>query len=555
MTSPPETRCRRPTCVFTFLFCGLFLAPAIEAVQRDPHQQTYLETLRQYGIEPSAAGARRYLRKLLPQGDQQQQIDRLIEQLGDDEFVRREAATAQLLRMPTIPIDSLNKAAGGGNPEIRWRARAILEQAENQSAHVMLAALKVASSEKGQGLVRDILAIVPLCRRPFLRDAAHEALRAVATADDVDVLEAALDSDVAAVRIAATIGLTGAMAPNQTRQLHRLLDDRDDRVSLEAARGIGNLGDRASLPALVRLLGADDVQVRGESIAMLQGLTGETQGFANHSPQAERSEAIARWQDWLQDEAPTARLQFPVRRRRGGRGSLNGNTLVATGSARRVFELNPSGTEVWHYNGIDAWSAEKLPNGNVLIASYSDHKVIEVDAEGKVVWSLESVGAISAMTAKPLASGNILVADFTGRRVVEFARDRHVVWEHKTPDECFDADRLANGNTIIGCPNVIQEVAPDHTVVHEWPVSGRLNGFCALPNGNVIVANYGANTVYEMKPDGSTAWELSEPQPCDVFQLPDGGLLVATASRVVEVSADHKVVREICKAQYGSARR
>jgi hypothetical protein len=283
-------------------------------------------------------------------------------------------------------------------------------------------------------------------------------------------------------------------------------------------------------------------------------LTGEGLDFAAYYDAEKRAAAILRWQQWLADKGDTAKLTFPVQRNRSARGSLNGNTLLATGSARRVFETNPAGETLWSHE-IDSWSAEKLPSGNVLIASYSENKVVEVDAKGSVVWSMES---ISAMTAKPLHGGNFLIADFSGRRAVEVAPEgKRTVWEHATPAECFDADRLSNGNTIFGCPNLVQEVTPAHEVVREWVIPGRLNGFQALPNGNIIVANYGTNKVYEMTPgpDSKTIWELDEPQPCDVFLLPDGSMLVSTAARIIEVGPDRKTIREICKAQYGSARR
>jgi hypothetical protein len=538
------------TCTPVLLAVSVARAAPVRAAE-DAYRQSYLKTLRDHDIEPTAAGARRYLRNLRPADDQRAAIDGLIAQLGHEEFRKREAATNELLRMPSIPIDALSEAAHGDNAEIRWRSQSILEQAEAQSAHVVLAALKIASAERGEGLVADILAIVPLCRRPFLREAAHEALRSVAAADDVGVLRRALDAHDEQVRLAATAGLTAALPAGEIGQLRELLDDDDDRVALEAARGIGNRGDRAALPALVRLLDSDDPQVRGRSAAMLQAVSGESLGYAAYFDRERRAEAIARWRAWLSENGETVPLNFPVVKSHDARGALRGNTLIATGSASRVFELDPSGREVWSYP-IDSWSAEKLQNGNVLIASYSKNKVLEVDAQGEVVWSLDGV---SAMTAKPLHGGNFLVADFSNSRVVEFDAARNEVWEHKTDGECFDADRLPNGNTIFGCPNIIQEVSPDHKEVRKWVISGRLNGFQALPNGNVIVANYGANAVYELDAEGERLWEISEPQPCDVFQLPDGGLLVTTASRVVEFDADHNLVREICKAQYGSARR
>jgi hypothetical protein len=159
------------------------------------------------------------------------------------------------------------------------------------------------------------------------------------------------------------------------------------------------------------------------------------------------------------------------------------------------------------------------------------------------------------MTAKPLANGNFLISDFNGKRVVEMARDKSIVWEQPTEQECFDSDRLPNGNTIFGCPNLVREVTPEHELVREWKIEGRLNGFQALPSGNILVANYGAGEVYELTPDGRRVWSFKEPSPCDVFRLPEGSTLISTGARIIEIGPDDKLIRVICDAQYGSARR
>jgi hypothetical protein len=542
-------RCAR----FISLAVGFLASSAYLLAADDPYRESYFKTLREHDIEPSVAGARQYLRDLVPAAIQREQIDALIADLGHTEYARREAATAQLLRFPAVPIAELTQAAGQGDTETRWRARMILDRAEQESAHVMFAALKIVASEPGDDTARDILGILPLCRSPFLLQAAHHALRKSAGPNDVQMLRTRLASDDARDRIAGIIGLSGAMKQD-LGELHPLLEDADDGVALAAARALGNVGDRAALAAFVRLLEADDPQIRSESIYQLSGLTGENLGFAAYFDQPQRADSVGRWKLWLADNSTDAKLTFPVEQNRSARGNLNGNTLIATGSARRVYEVTPGGETLWTYE-IDSWSAEKLQSGNVLIASYSQNKVVEVDGQGQEVWSMES---ISAMTAKPLHNGNYLIADFSGRRVVEVSREgKRIVWEHVTPEECFDADRLANGNTIYGCPNMVQEVTPDRKLVREWSIAGRLNGFQALPNGNIIVANYGANKVYELTPppDSKTLWELDESQPCDVFLMPDGNMLVTTASRIIEVGPDRKTVREIGKAQYGSARR
>ncbi|MCA9267337.1 MAG: PQQ-binding-like beta-propeller repeat protein, partial [Planctomycetales bacterium] len=326
--------------------------------------------------------------------------------------------------------------------------------------------------------------------------------------------------------------------PADTATLLPLLDDRDDRVALEVAQHLADLGDRRVLPVLVRLLDAESVAVRVDAAVTLRGLTGRFMGYAAYESAAARHEAVKKWSTWIADEGKTAALTFPVPRHSGARGDLAGNTLIATGSKGEVFELDPSGKRLW-VHPIDSWSAEKLQDGDVLIASYTANKVIVVEpTTQKVVWEF---AGLNAMTAKPLANGNFLVSDFRGKRAVEIARNKQIVWEQALEQECFDCDRLPSGNTICGSPNFVREYTHDHKLVREWKIEGRLNGFQALPNGNVLVANFGKSEVVELTPDGKQLWRVAEPGPCDVYRLPSGATLISTQQRVIEVDAEGKV--------------
>ncbi len=340
-------------------------------------------------------------------------------------------------------------------------------------------------------------------------------------------------------------------AEDERNTLYPLLADKSNRVALEVARSLADVGDRRSLAALVGLLNADDNLIRTDAVVTLRGLTGQFMGYAAYDDADKRYEAIKKWNTWVTAAGPDAELKFPVARHTGARGDLGGHTLVATGTKGAVREFDAGGKEVWTYP-IGSWSVEKLRSGNVLIGSYNANKVVEVEpGTGKVVWEYPD---INAMTAKPLANGNVLVADFSGKRVIEISRDKKIVWETATGQECFDCDRLANGNTIFGCPNYVREVTHDGKLVREWKIDGRLNGFQALPSGNILVANFGRSEVVELTPEGKQVWRFAEPNPCDVFRVPSGNTLISTQQRIIEIGPDDKLVKEICPAHYGSAR-
>src|SRR3954453_19931172 len=60
------------------------------------------------------------------------EVERLIEQLGDDDFDTREAATARLKLAGEPALDALHKALTSDDLEVRRRARRIVVAVENR---------------------------------------------------------------------------------------------------------------------------------------------------------------------------------------------------------------------------------------------------------------------------------------------------------------------------------------------------------------------------------------------------------------------------------------
>lgn len=56
--------------------------------------------------------------------------------------------------------------------------------------------------------------------------------------------------------------------------------------------------DRSAVPDLVVQLESDDPAVRTLAITALEHITGETLGYRQEAPEAERRVAVDRWQQW-----------------------------------------------------------------------------------------------------------------------------------------------------------------------------------------------------------------------------------------------------------------
>lgn len=176
----------------------------------------------------------------------------------------------------------------------------------------------------------------------------------------------------------------------------------------------------------------------------------------------------------------------------------NGNTMIVEqGPKPRILEVAPDGTiavEVALQPETDdkhmqTRMARKRSNGNYLAPHLLAFKIKEYTPAGEVVRSiatdLPEFGGRDAhnwpFTAIELENGNIY-ADLThGDKVAEFDAEGNLAWsctnedvDGRFKDPC-GAQRLPNGNTVIGCygqtdptmPKVI-EITPEKEVVWEF---------------------------------------------------------------------------------------
>jgi len=509
------------------------------------------ETLAQSSIEATPAGALRWLEQIESSSPTRRQLELDALDLGSEEFEIRERAMRRLERAPFVPPRLLDAAMQGADAERRWRAQRIRELSENRQANVLDAVVCQILVAPPPGAVLRLVDALPLARHADVQERLLTEIRRLSATSDIPELRARLGTTDAALRRGAVAGLIAVTPGEGLAEFKRLLNDPQEPVALEAARGLINRGERGALGALVDRLSRPEAAVRVSALGYLRAVTRQDFGFDPYDPPQQQTTALAAWKSWLDRDAATAKLAIPFEWHPTGRGDLGGHTLLTTGGKGQVLEMDPQGRVVWRFP-IRAWSAEKLLNGNGLIASLDAQRILEVDAVGNSLWQLTGIGATRA---KPLSNGNLLVSDYNGKRILEINRRRTVVWQHAINEPCFDADRLPNGHTVFGCANFVREITPDFRTVREWPISGRLNGLQALPNGRILVANFGSNLVAEFDGTGRETWRYETPQPSDVFRLLNGHTLITTASQIIEIDAQKQLVREWAKSEYGSARR
>lgn len=117
-----------------------------QLAQADP-PATAEARVRAAGVEPTVEGVRGYLESVLaPTRDKE--VDKLIGQLGDQDFATRERATQQLLRSGLSVDDKLEAARKSSDPEVALRAETILKDRSSSRQTLLLSALQLVEEKK-----------------------------------------------------------------------------------------------------------------------------------------------------------------------------------------------------------------------------------------------------------------------------------------------------------------------------------------------------------------------------------------------------------------------
>lgn len=520
------------------LICLLPQGSAWAAEEHSPHEAV----LENVGIKADAASIRQYFLSLHPNSETRSAISALLAQLGDDNFHNRERAMKQLLRMPAVAIDLLQGAVQGKDPEVGWRARQILEHADQTSRELLLSALMVVEQKKLHGdLVEPLLAAIPLCSEEYLREALRRALAVTSSPEDADILRRHFSHADPHVRIAALTALTKSSGAAASEHLLPLLEDRDERVRVAAARALASQGRRESLPVLIALLDSSELSIRLASLRTLKGATGQDLGFVAYENEKARAPAREKWRAWLAAEGASATLKTPLQEA----AVELGRTLICNHAQSKLIEFDLAGKQVWE-QGVDPqpWSCQGLPDGRRLVASYNNRTVIEYDAAGKESWRAGSLPG-GPTSVQRLENGNTLLACTDSQKVVELDRSGKIVWEVTVDGRPCDAQRLDDGRTLLALQNASKVAEIDRSGKIVWEIASLANPFAVqrLENGNTLVAIMGAGQVAEFDRSGKKVWSKDGlSNPYDAQRLASGNTLVVDSSGVMEVDSSGKVV-------------
>ena len=202
--------------------------------------------------------------------------------------------------------------------------------------------------------------------------------------------------------------------------------------------------------------------------------------------------------------------------------------------------LNKDGSPLVEFKGKqnEVDTVQPLPGGRILLTeSGPKPRLLEIDRKGKVITEfalkcqLDNPHMQTRM-ARKLPNGHYLVPHLIDKVVREYDKRGSVVWEAATPDWCFTAIRLENGNTLVDCTrgNTFIELNRDGKIV--WQVTNAdlpdspIKDACGgqrLANGNTVITSYGAGDQHvkllEVTRDKKLVWTHEEPRAGGIHEF------------------------------------
>ncbi len=526
--------------VFFALAAGECVVAQAQAAPLDPGSVERIKTeLKDIGIQPTAEGLGEYLKDLHPSSETAARMKKLISDLGDEDFYRREAAMTELLRLPVHSPQIFQKAIDAGDAEIRWRAKQVLKLGNSRTERVLHSAFQLIRQEKMAGLFAPVLDAIPFCTETYIREEALKTLKTIATAEDVPMIQAALNRSDQPTREIAIATLEHVVKGDADPDLMPFLKSDDQSLRLAAARALLNHGRRGALPMLVDLLNADDLDIRARTAETLRLATGQNFSFVAYDTVSRRGVAHSKWVNWVANNATTAKLNFPI-----PDGPITRqHTLICNYSLKKVVELDANHKEVWSTELDGAWGCQGLSNGHRLVTSYSQRSIIEYDTAGKKIWEKNQLPGLP-YSVERLGNGNTLVT-CSNNQVLEYSPDGKMAWQHQLTGTPRDAQRLGNGNTLVVLYSTQQIVELDRKGKEVWKLENMQRPLCAqrLDNGNTLICQLSGRRLVEVDRKGDEVWSQNMNfSVYDAQRLPNGNTLVVGATGAVEFDRQGQTV-------------
>ncbi|WP_145034247.1 HEAT repeat domain-containing protein [Caulifigura coniformis] len=506
------------------ILCGLTaFVPRSAGAQDNPYAESYLRMLTERGIATDAAGLRVFLASHVPGPEDTARLAENLADLGHEDYAKREAAMQALLARPPRSLAEVELRAASDDPEVRWRAKLVLDTLRQPGNDLLYASLIVIPLRKVQGLADVVLGVAPLCQSDSMQLAMSRALVATATEADAPLLKKSLGHEDPRIRMACLNALATTLGEAAVADILPLLDDRNDLVRLDAATQLLQFRRGESLRTLGKLLVSEQLTVRNRSIHKLRSTLKVSLPYSGYEPAEDRALHAAEWQKSIEANldakaepvTSTAAPQFVAHL---ALQSPRYRTLILIGKDGAIEKkqvAQPGGRSV------------AVGNGNLLSVHPSSAVVTETDHSDKTVW------VSKALDERPIVAirrkdGNTLVATMEGS-LIELNASGNMIRKSEI-GIVQDIEALENGNVLLLSFVESKLKQLDATGRVQWQVSlpAPPTSMCLAKDGHAVITLQGAKQLADVDLATQALKTLSAPfrSPMQVEQLEDGRLAI-----------------------------
>jgi len=498
--------------------------------------------LRKTGIGVDGPALLKYIKQQTVTRTDEQTIKKLVAQLGDDEFEKRELASAQLAGMGTKAVPLLQQARNDRDPEIVFRADTLLQRIRDGAGSVVIeSAIRLVAVRNPPGACEALLQYAPEIKEDDVKETVQVALVKLAAASDKPdaALVKALTSETAIVRRMAG----AALANDKTREIRpavlKLLDDTAVEVRFHVGMALVRAGERDALPALISLLERSDSPEAGLIEALLFPLAGDkAPSLVVGTTSDARKRYREAWEAWYKAEGHKVDLAKLTEQPK-----LKGHTMVVLLDRGKVIYLDEKNKPLWEIGELQfPLDAQLLSNDNVLVAEHRGGRVTERNQKGEIVWEKKIA---EPLVAQRLPNGNTFIA--TPQQLIEVDRKGTEVFSMAPPDRgrIMKALRLPNGDfacitSLGGAQFQIFDRKGNRSRGFNVDLSTSGGRVELLPNGHVLIPEMSNNMVVEYNRQGKVVWKADVTEPINAVRLPDGNTIITTMNDTRAVEVDRR---------------
>lgn len=460
----------------------------------------------------------------------------------------REKAVAALVQFGPKAVPMLRRAATDTNPKISEGARQGLQLLEKEALPPLPpVAARLLALQRTEGAAETLLAYVPFIDNEQVAEVVLAALPDLVDKDGkVDpVFLEALKDPVAQRRAVAAESIAAYGGQHET--LKKLLTDAEPEVRIRTALALAKAGEKEAMPSLIALVTEVPEGLTLSAQDYLSRLSGvKKPDVALAADEESRKKYREAWLGWWKDQGDKVLL---VERREVQR--VLGYTLVVEqyspvgNGLGTVRELDGAGKQRWEIPNLNGpMHAVVVGSDRVLIAEQNVNRISERDFKGDIKWEKPSQQPIYC---ERLKNGNTFIVRRNG--VTELDREGREVMNVNRPEYIMGGARLKDGSYVTVNNNYMY-VRFDKTgrELKSFRLPQDPNGLFpwVLPNGNVLLGQYGAAKVIELDRDGKQVAEVKANQPSLATRTPSGGWLISSMNtrRVIELDRAGRQVRE-----------